>query len=101
MDHEQAFSKTIVSRVVSPVILNSDSTFWGREHLLSPKNNAMGGFPNPPPEGALKERRKYMKMNGVQPPNLEEAYYMPRIKNPKLQRFYIEVMVKMTIFVAL
>ena len=26
---------------------------------------------------------------------------MPKIKNPKLQRFYIEVMVKMTIFVAL
>jgi len=89
MDHEQAFSKTIVSRVVSSVVLNSDSTFWGGDHLLSPKNNAMGGFPNPPPEGALKERRKYMKMSGVQPPDLKEAYYMPKIKNLKLQGLYI------------
>jgi hypothetical protein len=37
----------------------------------------------------------------TQPPDLGGAYYMPKFKNPKLQRFYIEVMVKMTIFVAL
>ena len=53
MDHEEALSKTIVSRVVFSIILNGDSTFGEREHLLSPKINVMGGFPNPPPEGAL------------------------------------------------
>ncbi len=57
MDHEQAFSKAIVSRVVSSVVLNGDSTFGEGEHLLSPKIDAMGGLPNPPPEGALIERR--------------------------------------------
>jgi hypothetical protein len=50
MDHEQAFGKTIVSRVVSSVVLNGDSTFWEGEHLLSPKIDVMRGLPNPPPK---------------------------------------------------
>jgi len=65
MDHEQAFSKTIVSRVVSSVVLNGDSTFWEGEHLLSPKIDVVRGLPNPPPEGAFKERRKNMNMSGT------------------------------------
>jgi hypothetical protein len=35
------------------------------------------------------------------PLDLRKAYYMPKIKNLNLQRFYIEVMVKKTIFAAL
>ena len=99
MDHEQASCKTIVSMVVSSIVLKGDSAFWGGEQLLSPKIEVVGGLPNPPPEGALKE--KLHEKSGINRLILAKAYCMPKIRNMKLQRFYIQVMVKMTIFVAL
>jgi hypothetical protein len=82
MNHKQAISKTIVSRVVSSIVMNGDSTFWEREHLLSQKINVMGGFPDPPPEGAwLKEDTM---VSGINRPDLRKAYYVPIIKSQKL-----------------
>jgi len=54
MNREEAISKTVVSRVVSSIILDGDSTFWEGGHLLSPKIDVLRGLPNPPPERDLK-----------------------------------------------
>ena len=43
MDRKQTFSKTIVSRVISSIVLKSDRAFWGGEQLLSPKIEIMVG----------------------------------------------------------
>ena len=52
-----------------------------------------------PPKVLRKEGTHEDERN--QPLDLGAAYYMPKIKNLKLQRFYFEVMAKLTIFVAL
>ncbi len=80
MDREQAFSKTIVSKVVFPIVLNGNGTSFGGDHdrLLFSKFDVVGGLPNPP--------QKVLLVQGGQNGNernqaldFKEAYYMPNL----------------------
>jgi hypothetical protein len=48
----------------------------------------VGGFPNPPPEGARKEISLKKEVSGVNRLILKNAYYMPKSKCLKLQGYY-------------
>jgi len=98
MNREESPSKTVMSWVVSSIMLDGDSTFWENGHLLSPKIVVMGGLPYPPPKVLWKGGEEMRRMNG---PGKLKAHYMPKMRSPKLQRFYIETVREITIFVAL
>jgi len=51
------------------------------------------------PPKVISERRQVVA-GGTDRPIYETAYYMPKIKDLNLQGFYLEVLVKMAVFVA-